>query len=115
MYVLGVHVAVYVAVEVGGFVTVPKPHVYPVLVAVGTVIVPPDHCAYNVAPPSFIHFLLALVYPDTLATNLPFESITLEPPLVAVYQPLNVHVLVALVADNVAPDEPLNCILFCST
>ncbi len=37
------HVAEYVLFAVGGFVTLENPHVYPAFVAVGTVIVPPDH------------------------------------------------------------------------
>ena len=41
-FMLSIHVAVYVAFAVGGFVIVGSEHVYPVLVAVGTVIFPPD-------------------------------------------------------------------------
>ena len=107
------HVAVYVLSAVGGFVIAGSLQVYPVLVAVGIVIVPPDHWACNVASPAFTHCLFAFVYPDTLAISLPSVPITFVPPDSAVHHPVNVHVLVALVVDKVAAGVPgLNVIVY---
>ena len=109
---LSVQVDVYVAFAVGGFVTVPNVQEYPVLVGVGTLIVPPVQCAYNVAPPALTHCLLAFVYPFAFATSFPLASITLVPPLADVYHPSNVQVLVLLDGENVAVGVPdLNVIV----
>ena len=42
-----------------------------------------SHCAYSVSVPSYVHWLLPLVY-EVLATSVPLALIILFPPLVAV-------------------------------
>ena len=94
-------------IDVAPLLVVVQPHVYPVLVIVGSVTDPPVHLAYNVAVPSLVQRLDESVYPDTLATNAGVAALLAT--LVVgdahdpVYQPSNVYVLVnAVVLETVA-------------